>query len=152
MKLIQNEEECEATMAVTEENQSQAESVCRASEDSVLTPQVMVQAGSVAENSTQTIQEGIVLFLKCRRLSSSCDTGEEGHSQALFPRAKHQPPAKPRPQLAAEESGNERGAGAVEPPQGLRSIGSTYPGTPSASRQQKKCNRGRGSPHKQQGP
>ena len=149
MKLIRDEEEYEATMAVTEENQSQAERVCRASEDNVLIPQVMVQAGSFAESSTQTIREGIVPFLKCRCLSSSCDTGEEGHSQALFPRAENQPPAKPRPQLAAEESGSERGAGAVEPPQGLGSIDSTYPGTPSASRQQKKCNGGRGSPHKQ---
>lgn len=61
MKLIQDEEECEATMAVTEENQSQVESVPGHQEDSVLTPpQVMVQAGSFAENSTQTIQEGIV--------------------------------------------------------------------------------------------
>ncbi|KAI4545162.1 hypothetical protein MG293_005428 [Ovis ammon polii] len=43
MKLIRDEEECEATMAVTEENQSQAERVCRAPEDNVLIPQVMVQ-------------------------------------------------------------------------------------------------------------
>lgn len=136
-------------MAVTEKNQGPAERVCRASEDSVLIPQVMVQAGSIAESSTQTIQEGIIPFLKCRWLSSSCDTGEEGHSQALFPRAENQPPAKPRSQLAAEESGNKKGAGTIELPQALGSIGSTYPGTPSASRQQKKCNGGRGSPHKQ---
>ena len=130
-------------MAVTEEIQSRAKRVFRASEDSVLIPQVMLQAGSFAESSTQTIQEGIVPLLKCRRVSSSCDTGEEGHSEALFPRAENQPPTKPRHQLAAEESGNERGAGAVEPPQGLGSIGSTYPGTPSASRQQKTCNEGK---------
>ena len=116
MKLIRDEEECEATMAVTEENQSQAQRVCRAPEDNVLIPQVMVQVGTFVDSSTQTIQEGIVPFLKCRWLSSSCDTGEEGHSQALFPRAKHQPPAKPRPQLAAEESENKREAGAIEPP------------------------------------
>ncbi|KAI4545165.1 hypothetical protein MG293_005431 [Ovis ammon polii] len=47
MKLIQDEEECETTMAVTEEYQSQAERVCRASEDSVLIPQVM-EAGELA--------------------------------------------------------------------------------------------------------
>ena len=101
-------------MAVTEKNKSSAERVCRASEDSVLIPQVMVQAGSIAGSSTQTIPEGIIPFLKRRWLSSSCDTGEEGHSRALFPRAENQPPAKPRPQLAAEELGNERGAGAIE--------------------------------------
>ena len=116
MKLIQNEEECEATMAVTEENQSQAQRVCRAPEDNVLIPQVMVQVGTFVDSSTQTIQEGIVPFLKCRWLSSSCDTGKEGHSQALFPRAENQPMAKPRPQLAAEESENKREAGAIEPP------------------------------------
>ena len=69
MKLIRDEEEYEATMAVTEENQSQAERVCRASEDNVLIPQVMVQAGSFAESSTQTIREGIVPFLKCSSVS-----------------------------------------------------------------------------------
>ncbi|KAM7225326.1 hypothetical protein CapIbe_023303 [Capra ibex] len=66
MKLIRDEEECEATMAVTEENQSQAQRVCKAPEDNVLIPQVMVQVGTFVDSSTQTIQEGIVLFLKCR--------------------------------------------------------------------------------------
>lgn len=86
-------------------------------EASVPMPQVVVQTGPFNESSTQTIQEGISLSLKRRRMSCCYGSGEGGHSQAACPSVENQAPAKQKPQFAAAESGNEMGAGAMSHPE-----------------------------------
>ncbi|XP_031532388.1 paraneoplastic antigen-like protein 5 [Vicugna pacos] len=123
MKLIRDEEEWETTMAVTKEGQKQVGRGREApgrhvvAEATVPTPQVILQAGPFSEKSTQTIQKGAVPALKRRRLSCCYSTGEEGPSQGACPQAKNQPSPKQSPQLAAEESGNGTGAGAMSHPE-----------------------------------
>ncbi|XP_046529373.1 paraneoplastic antigen-like protein 5 [Equus quagga] len=123
VKLIRDEEEWETTMAVTKERERQVGRGHMAfgrqvvAEASVPMPQVIVQAGLFRESSTQTRLEGAVPALKRGRTPCLYGSGEEGHSQAACPRAKSQPLAKQRPQFAAEESGNETGAGAMSHPE-----------------------------------
>ncbi|XP_023973954.1 paraneoplastic antigen-like protein 5 [Physeter macrocephalus] len=122
VKLVRDEEEWEATVAVTREKQRQIARGHRApgtqllAETSVPVRPVMVQAGLFGESSAQAVQEGDTLSLKRRQVPWWFETGEEGHSQAECPRAENQPPTKQKPQPAAEELGNEVGAGAVSHP------------------------------------
>ncbi|XP_058907149.1 paraneoplastic antigen-like protein 5 [Kogia breviceps] len=122
MKLIRDEEEWEATVAVTREKQRQIARGHRASgtqvaaETSAPVRPLMVQAGLLHESSTQAAQDGGALPLKRRQVPCWFGTGEEGHSQAERPRAENQPPTKQKPQPAAEELGNEVGAGAGSHP------------------------------------
>ncbi|XP_061034234.1 paraneoplastic antigen-like protein 5 [Eubalaena glacialis] len=122
LKLIRDEQEWEATTAVAREKQRQVGRGRRASgpqvlaETSVPARPVMVQARLFRGSSAETVQKGATLSLKRRQVPCLCGTGEEGHSQAACPRAENQPPAKQKPQLAAEELGNEMGAGAVSHP------------------------------------
>ena len=115
LKLIRDEE-WEATMAVAREKQRQVGRGRRASgpqvlaETSVPAPPVMVQARLFRGSSAETVQTGATLSLKRRQVPCLCGTGEEGQSQAACP------PAKQKPQLAAEELGNEMGAGAMSHP------------------------------------
>lgn len=121
MKFVRDEEECETTMAVAKQKQRPIGKCHKASnrqvleETSVPAPQVTLQAKPFCESSTQTIQEGAAPSLKCKQLSCHC-SGEDGQSQATCTKVENQPPAKERPQLAAEESGNEAGAGAMNHP------------------------------------
>ncbi|KAG8505943.1 Paraneoplastic antigen-like protein 5 [Galemys pyrenaicus] len=125
MKLIRDEEEWETTMAVTREKQGQVGRSRRASdrqdgeESSVPAPQAPAapQEGLFQDSSTQTVREGMGLAMK-RSRSSSCSGGEEEElSQAVGPPGVSPPPAKQRPQLSVEESGNELGAGAMSHPE-----------------------------------
>ena len=115
LKLIRDEE-WEATMAVAREKQRQVGRGRRASgpqvlaETSVPAPPVMVQARLFRGSSAETVREGATLSLERRQVPCLCGTGEEGQSQAACP------PAKQKPQLAAEELGNEMGAGAMSHP------------------------------------
>ncbi|XP_066105842.1 paraneoplastic antigen-like protein 5 [Saccopteryx bilineata] len=121
MKLVRDEEECETTMAAEKQKQRFIGKGHKASkrqvseETSVPAPQVTIQARSFCESGTQTAQEGIALPLKHMKLSYCSE--DEGQSQATCPMVENQPPAKQRPQLAAEELGNEVGAGAMGHPE-----------------------------------
>ncbi|XP_054437790.1 paraneoplastic antigen-like protein 5 [Pteronotus mesoamericanus] len=122
MKLIRDEEEWETTMAVTKQKPRPAGRGRKVSSRQILEetsipimPQVIVQAGTSCESSTQTIQKGIAPSLKRKQLPCYC-SGEEGHSQDICPKVENLTPTKQMPQLAAEESGNEAGAGAMSHP------------------------------------
>ncbi|XP_047620036.1 paraneoplastic antigen-like protein 5 [Phacochoerus africanus] len=121
MQVIRDEEEWEATMGLTKERQvgrgHRASGRPVLVEAGVPMPQVVVQTGPFNESSTQTIQEGISLSLKRRRMSCCYGSGEEGPSQAACPSVENQAPAKQKPQFAAAESGNEMGAGAMSHPE-----------------------------------
>ncbi|XP_059943463.1 paraneoplastic antigen-like protein 5 [Mesoplodon densirostris] len=122
MKLIRDEEELEAAMALTREKQRQVERGRMASgaqalaKTSVPVSPVREQTRLFRESSTQTVQEGATLSLKRTQVPCCCGTGEEGHSQTACPRDEGQSPAKQKPQPAAEELGNEMGAGAMSHP------------------------------------
>ncbi|XP_016069568.1 PREDICTED: paraneoplastic antigen-like protein 5 [Miniopterus natalensis] len=122
MKLIRDEEEWEPTITVMKQKQRPVGRVPKASSRQVLedtsvpTHQVSVQSGQFCESSTQTIQEGVASLFKRKRLSCY-SSGEEGHSLVTCIKAEDEPPEKQRPQLAAEESGNEEGAGAMSHPE-----------------------------------
>lgn len=122
MKLIRDEEEWETSRAVTKETQRlvgrghkvPSRQVLEETSDPII-PQVITQAGTFCESSTQTIQKGIASSLKRKQLSCHSN-GEEGLSQATCPKVENVTPPKQSPQLEAEESGNEAGAGAMSHP------------------------------------
>lgn len=121
MKLIRDDEEWEITMAVMKENHRNKERDRRASDSQVVAeatvsvPQGIVKAGPYCENSTQTIQERVAPCLKRRRLSGH-GSGEEVYYQDICPKTEKASPPKESPPLAAEERGNEAGAGAMSHP------------------------------------
>uniref|UniRef100_A0A8C8W7K1 Paraneoplastic antigen family 5 n=2 Tax=Peromyscus maniculatus bairdii TaxID=230844 RepID=A0A8C8W7K1_PERMB len=112
MKLTQDEEEWETTMVVMKEQQNQTEKENRISE--AATDQVTTQAGFFREISTQTIGEEIT-SVKWRRLLWTHSGGEEGPIRESGFRAENDPDEQ-KPHVEAQESGNERGAGAMSHP------------------------------------
>lgn len=111
MKLTQEEEEWETNMVEKEEqNQVGKESgTCEAAAD-----QVTTQAGFLREISTQTTGEEII-SVKRRRLLWRPSAGEEGPLGQSSLGAKNEPEEQ-KPHVVAQESGNERGAGAMSHP------------------------------------
>ncbi|XP_036915127.1 paraneoplastic antigen-like protein 5 [Sturnira hondurensis] len=122
MKLIRDEEEWETSMAVTKQMQRPVRRGQKVSSRQVLeetsdpiTPQVIAQAEAFCESSTQTTQKGIASSLKRKQLSCDSDV-EEGLNHATCPKVENITPPKQSPQLEAEESENEAGAGAMSHP------------------------------------
>lgn len=111
MKLTQDEEEWETSVVAKEEqNQAGKESrICEAAAD-----QVTTQAGFFREISTQTTGEEVI-SVKRRRLLWRSSAGEEGPLGESGFEAKNEPEEQ-KPHVVAQESGNERGAGAMSHP------------------------------------
>ncbi|CAH6779833.1 Pnma5 [Phodopus roborovskii] len=112
MKLTRDEEEWETTMVVMKEQQNLAERenrACGAAAD-----QVTTQAGFFKEISTQTIGEEVTP-VKRKRLLWRHNAGEEGPMKESGFRAENEPDEQ-KPHVAAQESGNDRGAGAMSHP------------------------------------
>ncbi|XP_036989193.2 paraneoplastic antigen-like protein 5 [Artibeus jamaicensis] len=121
MKLIRDEEEWENSMAVTKQMQRPVGRGQKVSSRQVLeetsdpiTPEVITQAATFCESSTQTTQRGIASL---KRKQVSCDSNvEEGLNQDICPKVENITPPKQSPQPEAEGSGNEAGAGAMSHP------------------------------------
>ncbi|KAM7045510.1 paraneoplastic antigen-like protein 5 [Molossus nigricans] len=120
MKLIRDDEECEATMVVMKQKQRPGGRGRKVSsrqileETSVPIPPVIGQAGQFCESSTQTIQEGAASSLKRKPLSCYC-SGDEGHSQIPGQQKDFQK-GKGHSTQIAEGQGSENQAKPRDPP------------------------------------
>ncbi|CAO2621562.1 Paraneoplastic antigen-like protein 5 [Lemmus lemmus] len=111
LKLTQDEEWETSMVAKEEQNQAWNESrTCEAATDEVTT-----QAGLFREISTQTTGEEVTLVKRRRRLLWRPSAGEEGPLGESGFGAQNEPEEQ-KPHVAAQELGNERGAGAMSHP------------------------------------